>query len=148
MSGAVFHQGAAKIAAGQTPSLAEISHAVMNVDVGSCEFGQIALETEHRGCFGPDLHQADLADAANRAWIIAALDRRDGVGDVRRQAVLLGFPSYERAVGLARIWLVGLQGLLQSRRPRFSLRLVLDRLGRWCRSWNRQGRIGREQARL
>src|SRR6202035_4368465 len=110
MSGAVFHQGAAKIASGQTPSLAEISHAIMNVDVGSGEFDQIALETEHRGCFGPDLHQADLADAANRAWIVAALDRRDGVGGGRPRAVRHGFPFYERPVGLVRIWLVGLQG--------------------------------------
>src|ERR1700682_4360097 len=115
MSGAVFHQGAAKIAAGQIPSLAEISHAVMNVDVRSCEFGEIALEPQHRGCFGPDLHQADLANAANRAWVVAALDRRDGVGDVRRQTVRRGFPFYERAVGLVRIWLIGLKGLLQSR---------------------------------
>src|ERR1700730_922149 len=148
MSGAVFHQGAAKIAAGQTPSLAEIGHPVMNVNVGSCEFGQIALETEHRGCFGPDLHQADLADAANRAWIVAALDRGDGVGDVRRQAVLRGFPFYERPVGLVRIWLVGVQGLLQSKRPRFSLRVVLGIIGRGIRSWYRQGRTARRRARL
>ena len=114
MSSAVFHQGAAKIPAGQTPSLAKISHAVMNIDIRSCEFGQVALETEHRGCFGPDLHQADLAGAANRAWIVAALDRRDGVGDVRRQAVLRGFPFNERAVGLARIWFLSPQGLLEN----------------------------------
>src|ERR1700730_12692828 len=101
MSGAVFHLGAAKIAASQTPSLAEISHAVMNVDGGSCEFGQIALETEHRGCFGPDLHQADLADGAKRAWIVDAFDRRDGVGNVRRQAVLRGFPFYKRLISFS-----------------------------------------------
>jgi len=148
VSGAVFHQGAAKIAAGQTPSLAEISHAIMDIGFGSCEFGQIALETEHRGCFGPDLHQAHLADAANRARIVAALDRRNGVGDVRRQAVLRGFPFYERAVGLARVWLLSVQGLLQSRRPRFSLRFVLDRIRRRCQSWNRQGRTARWRARL
>src|SRR6202045_5277996 len=109
----------------------------MDIDFGSFEFGEIALETQHCGCFRPDLHQADLADAANRAWIVAALDRRDGVGNVRRQAVLRGFPSYERAVGLARIWVLSLQGLLQGRRRRFSLRFVLDGIGRRCRTWNR-----------
>src|SRR5580704_16394828 len=148
MSGAVFHQGAAKIAAGQTPSLTEISHAIMDIDFRSCEFRQIALESEHRGCFGPDLHQADLADAAYRAWIVAALDRRDGVGDVGRQAVYRGFPFYERAVGLARIWFVGLQGLLQSGRPRLRLGFVLDGIGRRCRSWNWHGRTARRRARL
>src|SRR5256886_7639873 len=106
MSGAVFHQGAAKIAIGKVPSLPKVSHAIMDVDVGSCEFGKIALETEHRGGSGPDLHKTDLADAANRAWVIAALDRRDGVGDVRRQAVLRGLLFYQRAVGLVRIWLL------------------------------------------
>src|ERR1019366_6825827 len=101
MPRAVFHQSAARIAAGEAPSLSKISHAVMNIDVRSCEFSQIALETEHRRRFGPDLHQANLAHAANRAWIVAALDRRDGVGYVGRQAIFLGFPLDERAIGLS-----------------------------------------------
>ena len=155
MSGAVFHQGAAKIAAGQTPSLAEISHAVMNVDVGSCEFGQIARKTEHRGCFGPDLHQADLADAAYRARIVAALDRRDGVGDVGRQAVLFRLPFL-----LAR----GRSCLHPARKPprlapkreaAFSLRFVLDRisaggagLGTGRADRPRRARLGEEYPRI
>src|SRR5437867_729125 len=96
------------------------------------------LAARTTGKAGPKTSGTDLG-AANRAWIIAAFDRRDGVGDVRRQAVPRGFAFYERAVGLVR-WFLGLHGLPQSRRSHFGLSFVLDRIIRCCRSWNRHGR--------
>ena len=82
MASSVFHQGAAKIAVGETPSLAKVSHAVMNIHVRLCKFRKVAFEAQHRRCFGPDLHQSNFSDAADGARIIAALDRCDGVGNV------------------------------------------------------------------
>jgi hypothetical protein len=65
--GLVFHQGTAEIALRHAPRLAEVNHAVMDIDFWFCQFGQSALESQHRRGLGPDLHHADLADAADHA---------------------------------------------------------------------------------
>jgi hypothetical protein len=42
----------------------------MDVGLGLGEFGGIPMEAEHGGGAGTHLHQADLADTADRVWII------------------------------------------------------------------------------
>src|SRR5829696_2918210 len=65
MTSAVLHQGAAQVAIGKAPRLAQISDAVVDIDFRLCEFLSAAPEPEHRGRPGPDLHQANLADTSD-----------------------------------------------------------------------------------
>lgn len=90
MPRAVFHQGPADVSSGKAPSLAKIGHAIADIDIGPCKLRKITFEAKHRRGFGPHLHQADFAHRADGVRIIAALDCCDGVGDIGRQAVLLG----------------------------------------------------------
>jgi hypothetical protein len=56
-----------------------------------CEFLGAAAKPQHRRRLRPDLHQADLADAADHGRIVVAFDMHDGVGDIGRQPGFLNF---------------------------------------------------------
>jgi hypothetical protein len=70
----------------------------MNIDIWPRKLGEVPLKTQHGGRFGPNLHEAYLSNGADCARIVAALDRRDCIGNVRRQTVLFGFPPDQRLV--------------------------------------------------
>ena len=91
MARPIFHQGAAKVSACEMPCAAEIEDAVVDVDIGFCEFGIISPESEHRRGFGPHLHQTDLADAADGARVVAAFNEDNGLCDVGGQ---IGFGCF------------------------------------------------------
>src|SRR5260370_4198813 len=55
--------------------------AVMNIGFRLCEILGAASKPQHRGGLRPDLHQANLADAADDRGVVIAFDVDDGVGD-------------------------------------------------------------------
>jgi hypothetical protein len=99
--GAVLHQRFAKLAAGHPPCLGEVGHAVADVGLGIGEFRERAAEAQHRRGRGKHLHEPDLADAADGARVVGALDHRDRVGDRRRQTAALGFAGQHLAIEAA-----------------------------------------------
>src|SRR3954469_13726419 len=81
----IFHQGAAKVPACEAPCATEVENAVVDVDIGLCELCVISPKSEHRCRFGPNLHEADLADGADGGRIVSAFNEDDGLRDVRGQ---------------------------------------------------------------
>jgi len=75
----------------------------MYIDLGPREFGKVPRKTQYERGLWPDLHEADLPRGAARSRVIAALNRRDGIGDVRRQIILFGFASNELLIKFARL---------------------------------------------
>ena len=83
--GAVFHRSGAQITAGQTPRLRKVGHAIMDIGLGHRKFGERAAEAKHARCRRQNLHQADFANAANRAGIESAFHPHHRLGDFRRE---------------------------------------------------------------
>src|SRR6185437_7324618 len=82
----VFHESTAEIAMRKSPSLREIGDAVVNIGLRAREFSGGAVKTEHGGSRWPHLHQADLAQFADRMPMPGAFDLNDSIGNSGRQS--------------------------------------------------------------
>ncbi len=133
MARTVFHQGAAEVAAREAPRLAQINHAIMNIDLWPRKLGEISSKTKSGGGLGPDLHEADFPNGADHSRVVAALDRNDGLGDLRGQPVHFGFLPDQR--------LVGFFGFCRLNLRRLGLRAVRCLIADCARCWNRSGRV-------
>ena len=145
MSGAVLHQGAAQVAIGQAPGLAQIGDPVVDIDFRLCEVSRAAPEPQHCRRPGPYLHQANLADASDNRGVVVAFDVHDRVGYIRRKS---GFFNFLLDQGAHRCpergpRLVG--GFFHRSFPCIQVCLFHRvRLGRSC--WHRNGHSGEQSA--
>ena len=89
VAGAVFHEGATQVAAGELPRPRQVGDAVTDIGGRLEQFGQAAAMAEHGRGFRPDLHEPDLADPADGIRIVGALHLHDRVGDVGREGLPL-----------------------------------------------------------
>jgi hypothetical protein len=91
VSGSVFHESATQVTPGKLPSASQIRNAIADVCLWFKQPGHGATVAQHgRGC-RTDLHEADLTHPSQGIRIIATLNLRDRVRNIRRETSLLSF---------------------------------------------------------
>lgn len=90
---AVLHQRATKIAFCKIPSFRKVGNPVTDIDVWFKKVRYRSFIAEHGGRLRSNLHEADLANAADPVGVIPALDRRDGICDGGGKASALGLTN-------------------------------------------------------
>ena len=99
---AVFHQSPADIPVCQLPGAGQVSHPETHIRLRLSQAYRFTLVAQQSCGARPDLHQPNLAQAAHRLGIVAALHLSHSISESRRQSTLLSFAGDQREITAAR----------------------------------------------